>query len=134
MTETYEIPKEEIISNSQCGIEKLIQFREMLINLGINAQHSRIAKYIEFLEAITKNLNFDPTKIFTETHDDRFHSLQDWFVYAIREISELFWIYRALNIRMPKGTEEKLKLINSGREWSPFVQQNTIMKKSISQF
>ena len=77
MAETYKIPEEEIISNSQCGIEKLSQFREFLISLGINAQHSRIAKYIEFLGAINKDLNFDPTKIFTETHDDRFHSLQD---------------------------------------------------------
>lgn len=125
MIESYEIPKEEIISNSQCGIEKLIQFRELLINLGINAQHSRIAKYIEFLEAINKDLNFDPSKIFTETHDDRFQSLQDWFVYAIREISELFWIYRALSIRMPKGVEEKLKLINSGRDFAAFDTNST---------
>ena len=125
MPETYEIPKEEIISNSQCGLEKLIQFREFLINLGINAQHSRIAKYIDFLEAINKNLNFDPTEIFTETHDDRFHSLQDWFVYTLREVSELFWIYRALNIRMPKGVEEKLKLINSGRDFTAFDTNST---------
>lgn len=125
LIDTYEIPKEEIISNSQCGIEKLIQFREFLINLGINAQHSRIAKYIEFLGAINKDLNFDPTKIFTETHDDRFHSLQDWFVYTLREVAELFWIYRALSIRMPIGVEEKLKLINSGRDFAAFDTNST---------
>ena len=125
MIETYRIPEEEIISNSQCGIEHLIEFREFLINLGINAQHSRIAKYIDFLGAIYKNLNFDPTKIFTETHDDRFHSLQDWFVYTLREVSELFWIYRALKIRMPKGAEEKLKLINSGRDFAAFDTNST---------
>lgn len=125
MTETYEIPKEEIISNSQCGIEKLIQFREKLINLGINAQHSRIAKYIDFLGAINKDLNFNPTRIFTEAHDDRFHSLEDWFVYTLREVNELFWIYRALNIRMPKGIEEKLKLINSGRDFAAFDTNST---------
>ena len=125
MTEAYKIPEEEVISNSQCGIEKLIQFREFLISLGINAQHSRIAKYIEFLEAINKDSNFDPTKIFTEAHDDRFHSLQDWFVYTLREASELFWIYRALNIRMPKGVEEKLKLINSGRDFTAFDTNST---------
>jgi len=125
LIETYEIPEEEIISNSRCGIERLVQFREFLISLGINAQHSRIAKYIEFLEAINKNLNFDPIKIFTETHDDRFHSLQDWFVYTLREAAELSWIYRALSIRMPIGVEEKLKLINSGRDFAAFDTNST---------
>ncbi len=125
MIETYKIPEEIIVSNSQCGIENLIQFRDFLINLGINAQHSRIAKYIDFLSAINKKKNFDPKKIFPETHDDRFHNIQDWFVYTIREVSELFWIYRALNIRMPIGVENKLKLINSGRDFSAFDTNST---------
>ncbi len=125
MNETFEIPNEEIISDSRKNLENLVQFRELLINLGINAQHSRIAKYINFFETLYKNSDFDPSKIFTEKHDDRFRTISDWTVYTLRECSELYWIYRALKIQMPKGIKEKLQIINSGKDFTAFDTNST---------
>jgi hypothetical protein len=125
MQSFYKLPDETIISNSSCQLEKLVAFREFLIKNGIHAQQSRINKYIRFLEKINSDPSMDPTKIFTENHDDRFKSLNDWFVYTLREVHELYWIYRALQIQMPLGIIEKLKLINSGRDFATFDTNST---------
>lgn len=124
-TVSYQIPKEIVVSHSICQLEKLVALRELLIKNGINAQHSRINKYIRFLEKIHRDPTMDPKKIFTDVHDDRFKSIDDWFVYTIREVHELLWIYRALQIQFPLGIREKLNLINSGRDFAAFDADST---------
>ena len=56
--------------------------------------------------------------MFKNSTDGPFKSSNDWYLYTLREVHELMWILKGLKKHIPKGIDEKLGIIVSGRDFA----------------
>lgn len=84
----------------------------------IDIRHTRIERYIKYLEHVVAGDEIDENEIFKNISDARFQSSLDWKLYVLREVHELMWILRGLRLHMPKGVDEKLRKIVSGSDFA----------------
>ncbi len=83
--------------------------------------------YLEYLLEKSNSGSVNESKIFKNSTDGPFESSIDWHLYTLREIHELMWILKGLKKHIPKGLDEKLKLIVSGRDFAS-LDSNSISR------
>lgn len=116
---TYEIPSHSLpgldISFHIKDLNEIISFLE---SRGITTKNTRLSRYLEYFETRSNSNAFDESEIFKNSTDGPFEGKGDWYLYALREVHELMWILKGLKKHIPKGVDEKLKLIVSGRDFA----------------
>ena len=94
---------------------------ELLIENDIQTANTRVARYIRYLNLYNVDAPFEEEEVFKESSDGRFKSGSDWFLYVLREVHELIWIYKGLRVHYPVGVTDKLRATVSGRDFSFLV-------------
>lgn len=118
-TKSYEFPTNSLPSlDISVHIEDLQEVTNFLENRGISTKNTRLARYSDYLKEKSHSGSFDESKIFKNSTDGPFESSADWYLYTLREVHELMWILKGLKKHIPKGVDEKLELIVSGRDFA----------------
>lgn len=102
------------------SLEQLQDFRYYINSKGVLTTNTRIDRYINYLTDYLSDNNNGGSKTFKSSHDGRFKSEPDWLLHVIREVHELEWIWKGLQVRLPRGIDEKLKIIISGHDFAAF--------------
>ena len=95
--------------------EHLKEINELTLwlkNKGINSTNSRLLHYTRFLEALIGLDEFDP-----KNNDDD-HKKFEEFLYVLREVHELMWIYNGFKRSYPEGSDELFKKIIGGKAFA----------------
>ena len=118
-TKSYEFPTQTLpgldISVHIKDLQEIINFLE---RRGISTKNTRLSRYSDYLKERSHSGSFDESQIFKNSTDGPFKSSSDWYLYTLREVHELMWILKGLKKHMPKGVDEKLELIVSGRDFA----------------
>lgn len=118
-TKTYKIPTQTIPSLGLADhISDLQEIMFFLENRGISTKNTRISRYSEYLTERSNSNSINESLIFKNSTDGPFQSSSDWYLYTLREVHELMWILKGLKNHIPKGVDEKLKIIVSGRDFA----------------
>jgi hypothetical protein len=96
----------------------ICKFKILLDDFGIRTQNTRIERYQQYLQAIVNDDQPAESQIFRSLDEYPFDNSLDRKLYVIREVHELMWILRGLNMHMPKGIKEKLNTIVGGRDFA----------------
>jgi len=127
-TKSYEIPSQTLpgldISIHISDLKEIIAFFE---KRGIPTQNTRLYRYLEYLKQRSHSESLDESTIFKNSVDGPFEHSGDWYLYTLREVHELMWILKGLKTYVPKGVDEKLKLIVSGRDFAA-LDSNSISR------
>lgn len=118
-TKSYEMPTQSLpgldISVHISDLKEVIDFLE---SRGISTKNTRLSRYLEYLQERSNSDSLDESTIFKNSKDGPFEHSGDWYLYTLREVHELMWILKGLKKHIPKGVDEKLKLIVSGRDFA----------------
>lgn len=118
-TKAYEFPTQSLPSlDISVHIEDLQEITNFLESRGISTKNTRISRYSDYLKERSHSGSLDEFKIFKNSTDGPFESSADWYLYTLREVHELMWILKGLKKHIPKGVDEKLELIVSGRDFA----------------
>ena len=118
-TKSYEIPEQSLSGvEISVHIDDLKEIINFLDTRGISTKNTRISRYLEYLKEQSESENFDAFTIFKNSKDGPFKSSGDWYLYTLREVHELMWILKGFKKHTPKGVDEKLKIIVSGRDFA----------------
>lgn len=118
-TKTYELPTHSLPSlDISVHIKDLQEIIYFLEGRGISAKNTRLYRYLSYLKERSSSSSFDESNIFKNSLDGPFKSSGDWYLYTLREVHELMWILKGLKKHIPKGVDEKLELIVSGRDFA----------------
>lgn len=118
---SYVLPDESMraldLSDHRDDLARIQQFLEAH---GIATRNTRIERYVRYLEAVIKlgAEAVDAAKIFKNSAGPPFVTSADWHLYVLREVHELMWILKGLQIHLPRGVDEKLRLIVGGRDFA----------------
>ncbi|WP_027359522.1 hypothetical protein [Desulforegula conservatrix] len=116
---SYKFPTQSLpgveISEHLKDLREIIAFLEAR---SISTKNTRICRYTEYLTKLTNSEPLNESLIFKNSTDGPFESSTDWYLYTLREVHELMWILKGLKKHIPKGIDEKLKLIVSGRDFA----------------
>lgn len=118
---SYAVPTETIPSLDPAHqLQDLMEIREFFESRGIGTRNTRIERYYNYLEQLIRDgsKSVDPETIFKNSIAEQFRSPGDWTLYVLREIHELTWILKGLKVHVPKGVDEKLRLIVGGRDFA----------------
>ena len=121
---SYKFPEETIPSLDLLHhLDDMNEIKFFLEKLKIRIKNTRIDRYIIYFEKLVindmKELSLETIqKIFNNSNDERFKTPHDYHLYILREVHELQWIFKGLKIIMPKGVENKLKTIISGKDFA----------------
>ncbi len=118
---TYRLPTETLPGlDFSHHYNDLIEFRNFLTGRGVQTTNTRIDRYISYLQQVCSQSpnDIDASKIFKNSVDGPFQHSTDWLLYVLREVHELGWILKGLKIFLPKGIDEKLNFIVSGRDFA----------------
>ena len=118
-TKAYEIPTKSLpaleINEHLKDLQEIMDFFE---SRGISTKNTRISRYTDYLIELSHSESINEFLIFKNSTDGPFESNADWYLYTLREIHELMWILKGLKKHIPKGINEKLELIVSGRDFA----------------
>lgn len=116
---SYPVPIETLPSlDPSYHLQDLIEIREFIESRGIDTKNTRIERYGKYLERSISDGYVDAATIFKNSVGEPFQSPVDWQLYVIREVHELAWILKGLNIHKPLGTDKKLGDIVGGRDFA----------------
>ena len=92
-------------------IDKLSSMSEWLENIGVKFAHTRLPEYKKFLEKLPPPSSLNPIE------NDEHHKLLDRYIFAAREIGELFWIFDTFRKAhtLPPGALPRLQAICRGQ-------------------
>lgn len=93
-------------------LERIEKLEKWLCAKGINVSATRIVDYKNIIRSFPDRDNFNTV----ENEDDR--KKYDELLYTYREIHELMWIQKGLEVIEPKGIDEKLKIILGGKTFA----------------
>ncbi len=113
---TETLPTVELTHN----LRDLEEIQTVCKDLGIRTENTRIDRYLRFLrEALNTGHRFvNYSTLFKNSDDIRFRTPEDWFLYILREVHELSWIFKGLQIHKPVGFDDKLKKIVGGSDFA----------------
>ena len=118
-TKAYEIPTQSLpaleITEHLKDLQEIMDFLE---SRGISTKNTRLHRYSEYLTEMSHSESINESLIFKNSTDGPFESSIDWYLYTLREAHELMWILKGFKKHIPKGIDEKLKLIVSGRDFA----------------
>lgn len=115
----YALPTETLPAiHTRDQLQDLCDLREFLEKRNLSITNTRIERYITYLQRTLSEEPFDAATVFKNSQDARFASPLDWELYVMREVHELNWILKGINIHAPKGLDAKLLTILSGRDFS----------------
>lgn len=116
---SYSLPTETLHSlDLSHHLDDLVEVRDYFESIGIKTQNSRIERYIHYLNQITTQAAVDPSNVFKNSVSGPFESPIDWLLYVLREVHEMMWIQKGLQIHLPLGVDEKLKEVVSGGDFA----------------
>lgn len=117
---TYKLPLENLPGLDPVhSLDDLLEFQAFLEERGIKTQNTRIARYIAYYLCKVRSSNdVDATAIFKNSLDTRFRSPIDWQLYVLREVHELAWILKGLKRHVPRGIDDKLRVVLGGRDFA----------------
>lgn len=126
---SYPIPDQAIPSlTNEVHLEDLREFVLLLKSFGINISGTRIERYQSYYEALFKG-NDDEVRIFQGISGKTFNSPLDLQLYVLREVHEIMWILKGLKKHLPKGVEEKLDQIVSGKDFAA-LDKNSLSRNT----
>src|SRR5437899_790360 len=117
-SKVYNLPTESLptlgISHQ---IEDLAAIADLIESRGISTKNTRIERYAQYLKSAAEGQQ-NEARIFKKSLDARFRHPIDCYLYTLREVNELTWILRGLKAHIPVGTDDKLKTLVSGSDFS----------------
>lgn len=116
---SYPLPDETLPSlDLSHHLEDLVEIRDFLVARGIQTRNTRIERYIAYLEQASSQGPNDAPTIFKNSVGGPFQHATDWLLYVLREVHELAWILKGLNVHLPSGIDEKLRIVVSGSDFA----------------
>lgn len=109
------------MSDKSADIQELESFLE---GLGVATKGTRLDRYKKYLSLYCSGELESSKEIFKNVEDDRFKSELDWYLYVLREIDELLFIYQGVKNNPPRGLSGKLQKIVSGADFAA-LDRNT---------
>jgi len=101
------------------------EFAEWIESVGIRTANTRISRYIRYLDSCRHEADPLGTSIFHDHDEHPFKSAIDRYLYVLREVHELMWIFGGIKINKPKGIENKLRIIVGGSDFAALDQDST---------
>lgn len=105
-------------------IQPLEEFRVWLDSLDIQTQNTRLWRYLKYLQWFSEGGRGLAEHIFVSPEVHPFRSPEDRFLYVIREVHELNWIFGGLRVKPPIGIRDKLKKVIGGTDFAA-LDRNT---------
>lgn len=117
---TYSLPLETLPELDPAhSLDDLLELQALLEDRGVKTKNTRIDRYIAYyLCKDTTTGDGDAASMFKNSGDPRFRSPLDWQLYVLREVHELAWILRGLRRHVPRGVDDKLKVLVGGRDFA----------------
>lgn len=117
---SYPLPLESLPElELEHHISDLILLEEFCSNCGIQTANTRLQRYKDYLCWAAKEKGLKSGEaFFKNTKQHPFESSIDWYLYVLREVHELMWIVKGLKRHMPKGAEEKLRIVVGGSDFA----------------
>jgi hypothetical protein len=118
-TKKYEFPTQSLPTIEICEhLKDLRELVDFLEGRGISTKNTRISRYSQYLTKLSNSESMNESLVFKNSTDGPFKSSNDWYLYTLREVHELMWILKGLKRHIPKGIDEKLRIIVSGRDFA----------------
>lgn len=115
----HEIPTQSLpVMDISVHINDLQEILSFFKSRGISTKNTRLVRYLDYFETKQNSTVFDGSRVFKNSIEKQFKSSIDWHLYTLREVHELMWILKGLKKHIPKGVDEKLELITSGRDFA----------------
>ena len=93
-------------------LERIENLEKWLAAKGINVSVTRIQEYKNIINSFPEENEFNPSE------NDEDHKKFDELLYTYRELHELMWIQKGLEIYEPIGIDEKIKLVIGGKAFA----------------
>jgi hypothetical protein len=118
---SYPLPTETLPTlDPSHHLQDLLEIRAFFESRGVQTKNTRIERYCDYLErSLNEGLeSVQAESIFKNSAGEPFQSAIDWHLYVLREVHELMWILKGLKTHVPKGAEQKLRLVVGGRDFA----------------
>lgn len=99
-------------------LSDLIEIKNIIESRGIRTKNTRIERYIQYYDDIVNERELNESSIFKNSKNGPFQHSLDWHLYLLREAHELMWILKGLKNHIPKGIDDKLKIIVAGSDFA----------------
>lgn len=117
--ETYPVPTETMRGLPWAHhLSDIMEVMEFCERLGIRTKNTRLERYGEFLRRFLKDGQVVPGSVFVVPSDSPFENYIECLQYVLREVHELMWILKGLQVRQPEGLEKRLERIVGGRDFA----------------
>ena len=118
-TKSYQLPIETIPGlELSHHLDDLIAFQDFLEERRIQTTNTRIERYIEYFRQAERQGVIDGATIFKNSTEGPFKHSTDWWLYILREIHELMWILKGMQVQAPPRVDDKLRIIVSGSDFA----------------
>lgn len=118
---SYSLPEETLPSlKMQHHLRDVVEIRTFLDVRGVDTSNTRLERYEQYLRRIVDvGISCaDAPSIFKSSADERFRQPIDWYLYVLRELHELMWILKGLQVRVPMGLDAKLDVLRRGSDFA----------------
>lgn len=116
---SYQFPRETLPSlELSHHLADLVEMRNFLIDRGIQTRNTRIDRYIAYLQQACSQDPNDASEVFKNSVHGPFRHQTDWLLYVLREVHELAWIHKGLNVYLPSGIDDKLRVVVAGSDFA----------------
>ena len=122
----YAVPHDQLphIDHSE-HIDDMRELRQWMKDVGINVKVTRIDRYVRYLEQMNLIPEEDGSGIFNDPPVHPFKSALDRYMYVLREVHELMWIFNGFRHNPPKGFEKKFTEIAKGSDFAALDRDST---------
>lgn len=127
MTEdSYKLPLKGLAGglSMEHHLYDLVGLRAFLVSINIQTKNTRIERYELYLRAMLRQDEADMDQIFHGIDGQPFDNPTDRFLYLLREIHELAWIFKGVSASPPIGLGRKLQEIVGGQDFA-VLDKNT---------
>ena len=118
-TSSYEIPDSLLAGLSTSGhSQRMAAVASWIEAHSVRTRDTRINRYARYLGALERNHSDMQERIFVDPPGHPFKSLLDRFLYVLREVHELLWIYESFKDREIIGLHDKLEQLVGGADFA----------------
>jgi hypothetical protein len=93
-------------------LERLASFRELLEQRGLRVAPTRVGQYLKALSRFATLAQVPDT---IETRAGLNHDEFDQYLFVLREVDELLWVFKGLQVREPAGALDKIEKALGGQ-------------------
>lgn len=116
---SYELPTSDLGGLSMAGhVQRIEAIIAWVNSKGIRTAGTRLARYRRYLIAAEAGGADNIPRIFVDPPGHPFKSPLDRFLYVLREVHELFWIFEGMKTNIPVGLDQKLARAIGGADFA----------------